>query len=83
MAPAWPDHDRVERHRLFEAGAIIYCPVCRRPGSAEPIGPVEGIRRLVRHLSESHDELYIGLLRANLAPPRETPDPFYPEGSGW
>lgn len=80
---AWPDSERVDEARL-EAG-VLYCPVCRRPTPAAG-SVVTAAARLARHLADSHDPIFIGLIRAYLAPPTgaEPPaDPFYPRGESW
>lgn len=84
---AWPDAERVDRHRLT-AGALYYCPVCRRPASTELLGPVAGMRRLARHLTEAHDPTFAALLRSELGrpapqPATEVPDPSFPGSDPW
>lgn len=75
---AWPDAERVDRHRL--AGLIAYCPVCRRPSSQDPMPPTFAFERLARHLRDAHDPYFVAMLRIRLAArPQEPPDdPFYP-----
>lgn len=59
----------------------LYCPVCRRPTLIEPGATMlDSIRRLVRHLWDTHDDYIAAQLRTvlNSAPS----DPFYPRDDG-
>lgn len=80
MAPL-TDQAPIDAHRSA-VGWIGYCPVCRRPASASPIGPVAGAGRVADHLWREHP-FEAALLRAQLArlPDDEpAPNPFCPTG---
>lgn len=87
IAVRWPEHERIERHRIEQASPL-YCPVCRRPTPQE-VGPVATARRLAEHLVEVHDPIWPALLRIHLsaASERSAAEPaaeaFYPAGDAW
>lgn len=82
-------HDQRAADELrLERGMLGYCPVCRRPSATSPVGPLEALAAVARHLREDHDPTFAALLRNHLSlPARQTAapaaDPFFPTDASW
>lgn len=83
-AAHWPAAALVDERRLD--ALVTYCPLCRRPSSTTALPPLEALRRVARHVVESHDIAFGPLLRAELdgaLRASDGSDPFCPTGESW